>query len=108
VIVAGLSNLYPEWVGRRWIIAFLFGLIHGFGFASVLEGLGFPRGALALSLISFNVGVELGQFAIVAGFLPFAYLLRHTWVYQRVVVVSGSLTIAGVALLWLIERAFYL
>lgn len=108
VIVAGLSNLYPALVRRRWVVAFLFGLIHGFGFAGVLADLGLPREALVLSLVSFNVGVELGQLAIVAAFLPLAYLLRHTWAYQRVIVVSGSLTIAGIAFLWLIERAFNL
>lgn len=108
VIVAGLSNLYPKLVGRRWVVAFLFGLIHGFGFAGVLADLGLPREALVLSLVSFNVGVEIGQLAIVAGFLPLAYFLRHTWTYQRVVVVTGSLAIAGIALLWLIERAFNL
>lgn len=108
VLVAGLSNLYPQLVGRRWVVAFLFGLIHGFGFASVLADLGLPSEALVLSLVSFNVGVELGQLAIVAVFLPLAYLLRHTWAYQRVVVVSGSVTIAGLAFLWLLERAFNL
>jgi len=108
VIVAGLSNLYPKLVGRRWVVAFFFGLIHGFGFAAVLADLGLPREALVLSLVSFNVGVEIGQLAIVAAFLPLAYFLRHTWTYQHVVVVTGSLAIAGIALLWLIERAFNL
>lgn len=102
VVVAGLSNLYPKLVGRRWVVAFCFGLIHGFGFAGVLADLGLPQNSLVLSLISFNVGVEIGQLAIVAGFLPLAYVLRHTWTYQRVVVASGSLAIAGIALLWLI------
>ncbi len=108
VAAAGLSNLYPGLIGRRWLVAFLFGLIHGFGFATVLADLGLPREALVLSLVSFNIGVELGQLAIVAAFLPLAYFLRHTWTYQRVVVVTGSVMIAGVAMVWLIERAFNL
>ena len=58
--------------------AFAFGLIHGFGFASVLADLGLPRGPLALALVGFNLGVELGQLAIVAAFLPLAFALRAT------------------------------
>jgi len=105
VIFAGISNLYPALVQRRQLVAFLFGLIHGFGFASVLSDLGLPRGALALSLVSFNLGVEVGQLAIVAMFLPLAYGLRKSWTYQRLVLVSGSLGIATLACAWLIERA---
>ena len=108
VVLAGLGNLYPMMMRRRWLVAFGFGLIHGFGFAAVLADLGLPQRSLLLSLVSFNVGVEIGQLAIVAAFLPLAYFFRHTWTYQHVVVVAGSLTIAGVALLWLIERAFNL
>jgi len=108
VVVAGLGNLYPMMMRRRWLVAFGFGLIHGFGFAAVLSDLGLPQGSLLLSLLSFNLGVEIGQLAIVAALLPLTYFLRHTWTYQRVVVVTGSLTIVGVALLWLLERAFNL
>lgn len=108
VVLAGLGNLYPMMMRRRWLVAFGFGLIHGFGFAAVLSDLGLRQGSLVLSLVSFNLGVEIGQLAIVAAFLPLTYFLRHTWTYQRVVVATGSLTIAGVALLWFIERAFNL
>ena len=104
VVFAGISNLYPSLVQRRRLVAFLFGLIHGFGFASVLSDLGLPRGSLALSLVSFNLGVEVGQLAIVAMFLPFAYGLRKSWTYQRLVLVSGSLCIIALACAWLIER----
>jgi hypothetical protein len=105
VVFAGISNLYPALVQRRQLVAFLFGLIHGFGFASVLSDLGLPRGSLALSLVSFNLGVEVGQLVIVATFLPLAYGLRKSWTYQRLVLVSGSLGIAALACAWLIERA---
>ena len=108
VVLAGLGNLYPMMMRRRWLVAFGFGLIHGFGFAAVLSDLGLRQGSLVLSLVSFNLGVEIGQLAIVAMFLPLTYFLRHTWAYQRVVVTTGSLTIASVALLWFIERAFNL
>jgi len=106
VVLAALNNLYPLFQGRRWMVAFCFGLIHGFGFASVLADLGLPRGALALALVGFNLGVELGQLTIVAVFLPTAYLLRHGWFYRRLVFTGGSWLIALVAAIWLVERAF--
>ncbi len=106
VVVAALNNIKPVVQQRRWAVAFGFGLIHGFGFASVLAELGLPRDALALALVGFNVGVELGQLAIVALFLPLAYSLRRSRLYRRSVMVGGSLLIALVAALWLVERAF--
>lgn len=106
VIIAALSNIFPFFSERRWIMAFLFGLIHGFGFATVLADLGLPPGALALALVGFNLGVEVGQIAIVAIFLPIAFLLRHTWLYRRVVLLGGSIAIAVLAAIWLMERAF--
>jgi hypothetical protein len=88
------------------MVAFFFGLIHGFGFASVLRDLGLPQNALLIALVGFNLGVEGGQLAIVSGFLPVAYALRATWFYRRLVFVGGSLAIAVVAGIWLVERAF--
>ncbi len=105
VVFAAANNLVPM-VQGRWLMAFFFGLIHGFGFASVLTELGLPAGALAVSLVGFNLGVELGQLAIVAVFLPLAFLLRHTRFYQRGVLVGGSWVALLVALAWFVERAF--
>lgn len=106
VVLAGLGNLYPMMMSRRWVIAFGFGLIHGFGFAAVLTDLGLPHDSLLLSLVSFNVGVELGQLAIVAAFLPLAYLIRRSRSYPRLVLTGGSLAVIAIALVWLTERAF--
>jgi hypothetical protein len=106
VVLAALNNLFPIVRGTRWIVAFCFGLVHGFGFASVLTDLGLPKGVLAVALVGFNLGVEVGQIAIVAAFLPLAYLLRRTWLYRRVVLTGGSGAIAAVAALWFVERAF--
>lgn len=106
VVVAALNNVYPIFHGRRWVVAFLFGLIHGFGFANVLTELGLPDSTLLIALVGFNLGVEVGQVAIVAVFLPLAFALRETWVYQRLVLVAGSLLIAVVAAAWLVERVF--
>ena len=87
-------------------MAFGFGLIHGFGFATVLADLGLPQEALVLALLGFNLGVEVGQLAIVAVFLPIAYALRRTTFYRRVVMIGGSLLIAALAAIWFAERAF--
>ena len=106
VVLAALNNVWPLLHRRRWTVAFGFGLIHGFGFASVLADLGLPRDALALALVGFNLGVEAGQLAIVLVFLPLAYSLRRTVFYRRAVMVGGSLVIAALALVWLVERAF--
>jgi HupE / UreJ protein len=106
VVLAAVNNVWPVFLGKRWIVAFVFGLIHGFGFASVLAELGLPQEALALALLGFNVGVELGQLAIVAVFLPLAYALRHTRFYKRGVLWAGSLLVAAIALAWLVERVF--
>ena len=106
VVLAALNNVWPVFHGRRWTVAFTFGLIHGFGFASVLADLGLPREALLLALVGFNLGVEGGQLAIVALFLPLAFALRRTAFYRRTVMVGGSLLIAALAGVWLVERAF--
>lgn len=108
VVLAALNNVHPLVYGGRWVLAFAFGLIHGFGFASVLADLGLPQDALLLSLVAFNLGVELGQLAIVAVFLPVAYALRGTRLYRRVIFVGGSLVVAAIAFAWLLERAFNL
>lgn len=106
VVLAAVNNLFPRANQRRWQMALLFGLIHGFGFASVLADLGLPAGALVLALVGFNVGVELGQLAIVGAFLPVAFALRHTAFYRIGVVAGGSLVIAALASWWLVQRAF--
>jgi hypothetical protein len=106
VVLAALNNLFPLVAGGRWMAAFAFGLIHGFGFAGALQDLGLPANSLALSLFGFNLGVELGQLAIVAAFLPLAFALRATWGYRSVVLGGGSLAIVSVAGVWLVERAF--
>jgi hypothetical protein len=106
IVVAALNNIWPRVVGRLWMVAFGFGLVHGFGFASVLADLGLPRDALVLALVGFNIGVELGQLAIVVVFLPLAYALRRSAFYRRWLMVGGSAVIALLAVVWFIERAF--
>ncbi len=105
VILAAVNNIYPLLRGKRPLAAFVFGLLHGFGFAGVLIDLGLPQGSLALSLFGFNVGVEIGQLCIVAVFLPLAFAVRATAFY-RGVLSGGSAVIAVLASVWLVERAF--
>lgn len=104
VIIAALGNLTKTFIHLRWQIAFAFGLIHGFGFASVLADLGLPPEQLVTALLGFNIGVELGQLAIVAVFFPIAWTLRATPLYRWGFVFGGSLLIAAIAAYWLFER----
>jgi hypothetical protein len=108
VLLAALNNLFPVVTTRRWALAFVLGLIHGFGFASVLWELGLPSDALALALACFNLGVEAGQLTIVAMVLPLAFALRQTWLYRRLALPVGSAAVALLALIWCLERGFHL
>ncbi len=65
-----------------------------------------PQGSLLLALVAFNLGVELGQLAIVAVFLPIAYALCETAFYRRFIMTGGSLIVATIAAIWLAERLF--
>lgn len=103
VALAALNNLRPVLSGR-WLLAFGLGLLHGFGFSSVLVDLGLPAGQLALSLLGFNLGVELGQLAIVAAFLPVAFWLRGTAFYRWGTFTAGSAAIAVIACVWSVQR----
>lgn len=105
VVFAALNNLVPLVAGRWWI-AFALGLLHGFGFAGVLADLRLPPADLTLALVGFNVGVEFGQLAILAVFVPLTFLLRRRWIYRRVALVAGSAAIAAIGIVWAIDRAF--
>lgn len=106
IFAMALNNLFPVIPEGRWMLVFGFGLIHGFGFASVLGDLGLPTGTLAVALFGFNVGVEIGQLAIVAATLPAALLLRHTAFYRIVVLWTGSAVVAVISAVWFYARAF--
>jgi hypothetical protein len=108
VFAAAWNNLKPFLPGRAWIMAFGFGLVHGMGFAGALANLALPNKARGLALASFNVGVEIGQVAIVLLVLPFLYFAsRKAW-YPRFVMGFGSLAIAWIAVIWVLQRAFEL
>ena len=105
IIVAALNNVFPRVTQGRWRIAFAFGLLHGFGFASVLAEMGLPKGARLASLVAFNLGVEAGQLAVVLAVMPAAYVLRSTAFYRRGVMPWGSSAIAALAMVWFVQRA---
>ena len=104
VALAAVNNVWPIVTRRLWLVAFCFGLIHGFGFASVLTDLGLPAGALLWALAGFNIGVEIGQLAIVALIVPLLFVIRDSALYSRVALPAGSLAIAALAVVWLAER----
>lgn len=105
VAFAAFNNLRPLVRRRLWLVSFGFGLIHGAAIASVLAALDLARSSLALALLGFNLGVEGGQLAIVALWLPLGFLLRRKAWYQWGVVMGGSAAVLLVALVWLAERA---
>jgi hypothetical protein len=106
VVLAALNNLYPVIREGRWKLTFVFGLVHGFGFASALKDIGLTQGGLVLPLFGFNLGVELGQLAIVAIFVAVVWTLRDTRIYRGAGLRAGSVAITLLALGWLVERAF--
>lgn len=102
----GIENLYSRQVQkRRLLLVFAFGLLHGLGFAGALKDFGMPPGDYAAALVSFNIGVELGQIAIVlAAFALFAgWFAREAW-YRRAVVLPVSAMISVVGLTWTVDR----
>jgi len=110
IVFVGADNLLVGSTGRdvRAWIALAFGLVHGFGFASVLREFGLPREALGWSLFSFNLGVEIGQLLIVlavAGALAFVRQ-RNQAVAQRLAF-AGSLVVIAAGAYWFVERVFF-
>jgi hydrogenase/urease accessory protein HupE len=91
--------------GNKISTVFLFGLFHGLGFAGLLQNIQIPDERFISSLLSFNVGIELGQFAIVAAVLPFIYLFKDKKWYPKVIKVI-AIVISIIGLVWGFERIF--
>ena len=106
IIVAAMDNIRPVLHGRRRLFTFLFGLVHGFGFAGVLGELDLPAGSFVAALLRFNLGVEAGQLAIVAIALTALLALRCWRRYQVVLLRGGSTFAMAVAAIWFVERVF--
>jgi hypothetical protein len=104
IVYIGIENCFVRDAGRRWLITFPFGLIHGFGFAGALREVALPQGQIPLALASFNVGVEAGQIAVLALILPgLVWLGRRPWfVPSGLRALSLGVTLAGVC--WFVQR----
>lgn len=107
VAYVGVENLRGTEPKTRWRITAAFGLVHGFGFAGALAEVGLPRESVPLALLSFNVGVELGQLAILAVVVPMlAHLHAKRWFRERAVpILSGAIVLVGLG--WFVERVFF-
>ncbi|GJM10115.1 MAG: membrane protein [Lysobacteraceae bacterium] len=104
VTVVAINNLVPIITKRHWLLAGIFGLIHGFGFAGAMSDLDLSGVSLVSALAGFNIGVELGQAAIVLVFVPLVWGLRNSWFYQVGMVRFGSVAVALVGMVWAVER----
>ncbi len=105
VAFAALNNVYPILHRGIGYVVFAFGLFHGFGFASVLQDLIISPKTLVVDLLGFNIGVELGQIAIVSVVVPVLFALRSQRFYVPVILKWGSAVICLLAVLWLVERS---
>ncbi len=106
IVVVAIHNLFDENPRGRTLISGVFGLIHGFGFASALAEIGLPRRGTVATLLAFNVGIELAQLLLVfAGFPALVWAGRRPW-FRRRLFVPACCLIASVAALWFVKRAF--
>ncbi len=103
--LAAYHNIKPIFKGKDWLIAFVFGLFHGFGFANVLADLGLTSKFLGLSLFGFNIGVELGQIVIIAVLFPILFLLRKKNIYKSIFL-YGCIFLIIASIYWMVERIF--
>jgi hydrogenase/urease accessory protein HupE len=104
IVLAAIDNLRPIFANRRALVTFLFGLVHGFGFANVLAELNLPPADFAWALLQFNVGIEIGQLTIVAVAVALLFFLRQRRRYPRWVISGGSCAAIAFGLLWFVER----
>jgi hydrogenase/urease accessory protein HupE len=104
IAYVGIENFFVKDASKRWRITFPFGLIHGFGFAGALQEINLPKSAVPTALVSFNLGVETGQLAVLALLLPAVILLRNRKWFEPtgVRVLSGAVAVAGG--IWFVSR----
>jgi len=105
IAVVALMNMFPIFHHRVLWVVFVFGLFHGFGFANVLEPLGVDPSAKVVGLAAFNIGVELGQIAIVVVMFPILWLLRNWSLYPPLAFKLGSVCLILLAGVWFVERS---
>ncbi len=106
IALAAIDNIHPIFRGRRYLFTFLFGLVHGFGFAGALTEMNLPMSGFVQAVLAFNLGVETGQLLVVLPSMGVLLILRRwTW-YTRQVLPAGSMLALLVAAGWFIERVF--
>lgn len=106
ICYVAIDNVLRERINYRWLLTFLFGLIHGMGFADILKEMDIPRTELAVDLISFNVGIEVVQVTLVAILLPLLTLV-HRWKYSKRAIFAGSTAAFAMGGIWLVQRLFF-
>ncbi|MFZ3589022.1 HupE/UreJ family protein [Bacillus sp. DJP31] len=107
IVYVAIENIVRKEVKRRWILTFAFGLIHGLGFAGLLSEMSIPKGHLVLSLLSFNLGIEIIQVALVALLIPVLSRVQKLTTYPTIMK-YGSVAIIIIGGYWVIERVFQL
>ncbi|WP_170422293.1 HupE/UreJ family protein [Ruegeria arenilitoris] len=104
IAAVALGNLFPRFHASVWKLAILFGIFHGFGFANVLEPLGLDASRKATGLATFNIGIEIGQLAVVMVLFPIFFILRRLTAYRVVFLQFGSIALIAVSVLWFLDR----
>ena len=106
IVYVAAENFWRKDTRGRWVVTFLFGLVHGFGFAGALAESGLPPGNLAAVLAGFNLGVELGQLAVVLAASALLYAIRG-WQHERRLRLAVSAGVVGMGLYWLLVRTIW-
>ncbi len=108
IVYVAVENIFTAKLNKwRPVIVFMFGLLHGLGFASVLSELGLQKSNFVVGLIGFNIGVEVGQLAVIAScFLLIGFWFGKKPYYRKYFTIPASLIIAAIAAWWFVERTF--
>ncbi len=106
IAAAALDILFPIFKKKIAWVVFIFGLFHGFGFASVLAHLGVLGEHMALSLFGFNLGVEIGQVAVILVIFPVLYMIRNYAFFPKIILRFGAVALIMLSAVWFVERAF--
>jgi hydrogenase/urease accessory protein HupE len=104
IAYVGIENFFVKNAEKRWRITFPFGLVHGFGFAAALQEIELPRAQIPVALVSFNLGVELGQLGVMAVLLPLVLWARKSEWFAKRGALAMSAFVAMAGLFWFVER----
>jgi hydrogenase/urease accessory protein HupE len=106
IVYVGVENFFVKDAEKRWRVTLPFGLVHGFGFAGALGEIALPRAEIPVALLAFNVGVELGQVAVLALVLPLILAARKRAWFERTGIKAISAAIVAAGLFWFVTRVF--